>query len=481
MKSDKENYLKNDTEYVDGEHVKQSLGLDRHKTDLDQTKTDKLRPVNFDKEDLAFLQKCEKHAKPDSPRRSSIDASISKVNEVNMIENQSVKLNEGHVSQKPKRRSTISEDFPYTLDNSRPIADHEKNLITDSYRRSILFGEKRQKDGDEKKPTLVKKQTLKPINVRSPTIEFSHDGYDDEIRMIQGGFRKRSNTADSMDLDTSINKLRSRRQSAENMSVIRLPSIKPLNKYSPRTRKKKTLSTSSSLEMSDEDCGETKSGLTICASKSVDSIKGILRKTSPNPVANASVFIHTEPEPQPHMGNVRRSSFDISSLIKDENPQFENLQRKTRSPSVSFLPIIPQSPTLVHRENVSVEREQEHELKHSQNDTTKESGDLNSVSSECSPRLSRRSSLTTSALKLKVDTHHGAAKLRYIARLAHEMEKEETARLPPEERPIPVEKKQEEIHDKAFLELRNCRYLRMTDRQESSDNDCNNESISLSL
>ena len=181
--------------------------------------------------------------------------------------------------------------------------------------------------------------------------------------------------------------------------------------------------------------------------------KSISQINTPRPVANATVFVQEDSRTD------KGSIFDTP--VKTEDHETPKPKETGQTEESSFLPKIlitkpddissSATPTS-SRKHVSFE-----DIDGEMRDRSDSNSSKITTDSDSQPRgKRRRNSLATAALKLLVDSHHGAAKLRYIAKLATEMEKEELGKLAPEPEPD------------IYKEFQDCRYLRVVDRKGSA-------------
>jgi hypothetical protein len=179
------------------------------------------------------------------------------------------------------------------------------------------------------------------------------------------------------------------------------------------------------------------------------------RRNTPRPVANATVFVQEDPR------NDKGSIFDTAVKTEEPDAETQKPNDSEQLEETGFLPKILVTKTDEVENSVTPTSNRKQ--------VTFDDGDVDMrdrADSDCSkittdsdsqPRgKRRRNSLATASLKLLVDSHHGAAKLRYIARLATEMEKEELGKHTPEPEPD------------IYKEIQDCRYLRVVERKGSA-------------
>lgn len=479
-------------------HVLENTTLQRQKSDIENAKQKKLRELNFNAS--AFLRKYDKYtnARTSAPRarRGSVDVGLVRALELNRQSRPSTSCTtrEDITKTKSLGRDSINNDCPYSLETWNILVGNNTNIIED-FKREILFGESEKQrsnsDGELNESSehientdtmhsindsrLLRRRTLKPLNVENSLNNFNDDELDAEIMEIQnrGKVLPRGRRHSVIGVSTS-------RKMSVGTGAMKLPSIESSlrNTDKMKSSSDEMLTKSSSIEDLRSLKVTTKRRSTSFTTGVTDPPKLSIHSpvpevntpdTRPNqrPVANAAVFVQGDHDKIRKPDNLIDNNNDTSETENDsmcETSSVSDVLKSARSDrsgnsSSSFLPAISTNG-----------------LKVSQSDTkplsaTKRVQFLDSPieeQSECdnlaakSSGRQRRPSLTTTTLKLLVDSHHGAAKLRYIAKLATEMEKEEAAKHTPPNSPEP----------NPYEQLSNCRYLRVQHRQDSFVDSC---------
>lgn len=497
--------------------VIENYGLQRQKSDLDHEKIKKLRELNNNEH--LFLRKYKKYAVPGRRgRRGSIDAELVRAIDERGAKSRSKRQSAGKsfisndcaysfetwnrfldieksVLDENKREILFSDDDQANQNNDS--LDEDTEMILDEMARtniSLL----------EQGKLLRKRQTLKPLETTKAN--FDDEAIDEEILEIQFKNKKRGRRH-----SVALGALHSGQLGKD--PVLRLPSIN--ESFGSITHK-----STSSLDLNAQkfhSSDENISGLKLTKNRRKLSLSdNEINLSMPSPVQetytnNDSKFKETEKasrgkERLPSLDNAADSNNSVSPEVKistdngakdvnTENKSFKQKNNQRPVPNATIFvrgetsdkqnsifdcennPDKMRSKNCDDGENSSIlPRIDIANLHDVANDTKKEKHisfeDENQTSVRCDSRSSklthdtdnkpvmksggRRGSLATASLKLLVDSHHGAAKLRYIAKLAHEMEKEEIAKFPPEPEPD------------IYKELNSCRYLRVP-RKNSSE------------
>ena len=319
-----------------------------------------------------------------------------------------------------------------------------------------------------------RKSSLKPIDKSL----LSNDLGEEEIielvsrgNHVKGGYRRHSVTPGF----TPSLKLPKRRQSVD-IGSMKLPSItEPFRKSSNEVRRKMSKSdpdlpsdgyATDNFEKS-KHLVNPRVILNDSESQLVSLEKNDLSPFSPRPIPNAAVFVQgdsgvSERKFQNNLetcdGNSQRG--DGNSISNDLLDQ--NLKNQRDGKTVTFLPDIQKSPTLVQAPV--------HDYLDTPEMRTRSvsfSSEISNCPSAGKSPVRRRSSMKTATLSLLVEHTTGAARLRYMAKLATEMEKEEKQKLNIITPPVTPDAETEN----PFKDVEGCRYLRTSKRNSNEEVD----------
>ena len=467
-------------------HIQENKNLQRRKSFIDDEKVRTFKSLSF--EESVFLKKYDKYTRTYSGtrRRQSIDANILRAADSNAQRDHCV-------SRQSLARDFVQNDFPYSFDTWNKLVDADNDII-ECHKGEILSAE----DGDVHPISEVYTEKLQQLSesIRSSTNDwekFKEERQDksekaSEIEIVSDAnsieeqitdstnmLRRRNSLTpidksllskstenltekeETLDLEelsprSSVKKkfrrhsvtpvlptpgLQRRRQSVD-IGSIKLPSISENAPKAIRRRKSKSnndligLGTEKMKPVSVESQKVPMVPKVKVNDIDADKLPHEL-SFSPRPTPNAAVFVCGD------SGVSERK--DVTNHEQDINVS----PRKQENKPEGVLPDINVSQTLIQTPTYDYL------------DTPPLRDRSQSVSTCDSPvgsagKTRRRTSMGTTTLNLLVENTKGAARLRYIALLATEMEKEEKQRLnivsPPPKDPMES--------------VKACRYLRMS-------------------
>lgn len=442
-------------------------------------------------------------AVPQRLRRGSVDAGLARALELKLNISRpttSYTNRDNLVKSRSLARDAINSDCPYSFDTWNTLVGSGTDVIEHN-KRDILFGDSkrvllvRSRSTDEipfnedimyandrllKESRLLRRRKLKPLNMDAAENDFDDDTLDAEIMEIQsrrkpynGGRRHSVATVNHRLTDMGM-KLPSIESSVRNGDKKKSSSDERLSKsvstedLGPLKVFNRRRNTTNNTAPSDIPSLSIKSPVPEVQSSNVigtveSSFSGPERSRAPKrPVANATIFVQgdtgkneTPEKEQDTNNNVvnldNELMEEIKSLCDQKSPRSEKTNNSGFLPAItvnSARITLGDGPALNSSKRVKFREETSEEQ-------TDSDGEVRGTRS--GGRLCRHS-MTTATLKLLVDSQHGAAKLRYIAMLAREMEKEEAAKHTPTNSPEPD----------PYEQLTNCRYLRLGRKQEDS-------------
>ena len=483
-------------------HVQENRYLQKQKSFIEEEKLRSLKNLSY--KEANFLKKYDKYVgRASARRRESIDACILKEAELNLERAASA-------NSKSFGRDTVSSDCPYSLDTWNKLVDVDSNLL-ETYKDKILrkvdgtisedtetaFDEKRcdpEKCFEEKSDGIKtcdeiscdedlnllscietanipfedindsamnnKRHPLTPIDKallsnrrHSDTDE---DLFEQDVKLRNMAKMKSRRHSVTPGFTPSSIRVPKRRQSVD-IGSMKLPSISErLNSKQGVRRKSKSDHDVSMIDPKTDTADKLRIVPRVLVNnhEATDSPSFSNISTSPRPKPNAAVFVQGETGTSIRTDNTNLNIPTKYVANLDESTLSEN---KTHN-SDTFLPDINQSKTLIQVPT--------HDYLDTPPMRERSSSVASSVKSLLKSQASRRTSLTTTSLSLLVENTKGAARLRYIALLATEMEKEERQKLnlPPSDE----EPSTEQIDP--MIAVQNCRYLRVS-KQDSSDSD----------
>ena len=479
-------------------HVQENKFLQRRKSFIDEEKLRTFKNLTF--EESAFLRKYDKYTTRaySDKHRHSIDASLLRTADSNAQKNCVSRLSLG--------RDAVHNDFPYSFETWHKMVDTDSDiiechkseilsaydgdvhLISEGYTNTITqlseAVKASTKDWQElKNESLSNSEKISEIEIVSDANSIADETIDlsnmlrrrHSLTPIDKSLLSKSTenlaenekTFDEEKLSPrSVVKNRYRRHSTTpvlpppglqrrrqtvDIGSMRLPSIIETLK---REKTQKEIQSRKSKSDNDLLSLSTQKVTSIPANKQkahgvtklkvndidADQVPHDL-SSSPRPTPNAAVFVCGD------SGVSERK--DVTDHKRDINQSPEKQDDKAEG----FLPDINESQTLIQTPT------------HDYLDTPPMRGRSLSVSRD-SPalstdniRASRRASMGTTALNLLVENTKGAARLRYIALLATEMEREEKQRLNIVSPPSSIAPTPEEL----MKSVKDCRYLRVYD------------------
>lgn len=431
---------------------------------------------------------------PQRLRRGSVDAGLARTAEVKLNISRpttSCTNRDNLVKSRSLARDAINSDCPYSFDTWNTLVGSGTDVI-EHKKREILYGDSerillvRSRSTDEipsnehimyandrllKESRLLPRRKLKPLNMDSAENDFDDDTLDAEIMEIQsrrkpynGGRRHSVATVNhrltdmGMKLPSIESSVRNsdKKKSSSDEGLSKSVSTEDLGPLKVHSRRRNTTNNTASSDIPDVQSSDV--------SGTVDSsFSGLERLKAPKrPVANATIFVQgdtgkneTLEKEQDTNNNVVKLDNELIEEIKSLCDQKSPRSEKTNNSG--FLPAITvNSARITLGEGTALNSSKRVKFREeTSEEQTDSDGEVRGTRS--GGRLCRNS-MTTATLKLLVDSQHGAAKLRYIAMLAHEMEKEEAAKHTPTNSPEPD----------PYEQLTNCRYLRLGRRQDDS-------------
>ena len=504
-----------DLKKIFNSHIQENKYLQKQKIFLDEEKLRAFKNLSY--EEANFLRKYEKYVSRSSARRrESIDANLLRQAEANLDRDVSS-------AQKSFDRDTVNNECPYSLNTWNTLVDVDSNILQ-SYKNAIL----RAADGDISEnisennyPASVcndkqshektledykdftedvsekdfssgscnsvsvisaedtnfnnsemnsKRHSLTPIDKSLLSKLRVSDG--ENIQVLELDFQhanlynnkpRRHSVTPGM---TPSVRVQRRRQSVD--GSIKLPRItESLHSKQPKEIRRKMSKSDQDVSTSDPNANTFEKhqivpSVLVTDYNSENNPSGSKTNesfpTSPRLKPNAAIFVREDTGISVRKDNI---NLDIqvtnNNQVRDTNDSDINEARKHSTES--FLPVISRSNTLLNSPN--------HDYLDTppMRDRSVSFSSISSAKSTGKSPASRRSSMSTTALSLLVENTKGAARLRYIALLATEMEKEEREKLnlpSSEHTPSP------DLKD-PITAVQNCRYLRVAN-QDSSEN-----------
>ena len=463
-------------------HIQENKDLQRRKSLIDDEKARSIKSLSL--EEAAFLRKYDKYTRAYSGRRrQSMDAGLLRATD----------SRDNSVSRQSLARDFVQNEFPYSFETWHRMVDAEKDII-ECHKGEILNASDGEVHSTKEEYTdklielseSIKSSTndwekIKDKSDKSSEIEIVSDAnsLEEQTAYSEDMHRKRnsltpidksllSKSTESVTENEEILDLEElsprsvvkrtfrrhsvtpglsapglqRRRKSVDIGSMKLPSIS--EKAPVRTRRKSKsnndlvyLRTSTENEM--HDLKEPKKAPTVPKVKVNDIDAGKDQRDlsfSPRPTPNAAVFVCGD------SGVSERK--DIISRKDDENTSPRKQENKPEGilPDINASQNLVQTPTYDYLDTPSLR-------------------DRSSSLSQDSPmgsagKARRRTSMGTTTLNLLVENTKGAARLRYIALLAREMEREEKERLNIVS-PVPED---------PMKAVRDCRYLRRSKADE---------------
>lgn len=489
-------------------HVQENKFLQKQKSSIDEEKVRAYK--NLTHEESAFLRKYEKYTRSYSgKRRQSIDANILRIADTNTHRDFNAVC-------KSLGRDAINNDFPYSFSSWNRMVNADCNVLEHN-KSEILSGPDfdtdlknfENSDKSENGVLTTSHQDLKyaPTEAVNVEIDSEYSSLYAKDDMDGQGMNRRRTSLKPIDKsllsNNSVNVLenkekldleelsprsvvksayrrhsvtpilpvykRTERRRSEGVESTKLPSITETLKHD--NSPKKILRRKSK---SDNDLiVQVESGVTINTQKPVSVprlklndtdtdmeklMKHGLKADSPRPVPNAAVFVRGDTGVSERKDMNKQVTEDTNKHVKNHDNIMENveIQEPDEGDHEGFLPDITQTQTLVQSPRQDY-------LKMPVRDR---SVSFCGVSQEASATFSsqrigaaRRASMGTTTLNLLVENTKGAARLRYIAMLATEMEREEKQKLNII-RPTPG---QEPSPNDMMRAVQGCRYLRVSE------------------
>lgn len=476
-------------------HVLENTTLQRQKSDIDSAKQKKLRELINN--ESAFLRKYEKYTcargTSSRQRRASVDVGLVRAIELSRPSTSCNVRDEAAVRFKSFARDSINSDCPYSLESWNLLVGSDTNIV-DQFKKEILFGKSkteihRSSSAKELHETesedmhsinesrLLKRRTLKPLNVDNSVNDFEENVIDAEIMEIQNRGKTipkgRRHSVIGVSRNTGLSlgaamKLPSIESNLRSSDMKKSASLEKLSKASSTedlrplkvTNRRRSTNGALASEPSFLSLQSPVPEVNTPESENAIEHKTILVHQRPRPVANAAIFIQGEDRCDAYKSEATDNNNNHLSGLDNLTVSEEPKSARSNNSSSSFLPTLTNNQSTVSQN----QRHTESATKRVQfqDDPVSGRSDDEVSPAKSPPRLRRQNTMTTTTLKLLVDSHHGAAKLRYIALLANEMEKEEAAKHTPPNSPEP----------NPYEELSNCRYLRIQARQDSFVDSC---------
>ncbi|KAL4236856.1 hypothetical protein ACF0H5_005241 [Mactra antiquata] len=326
------------------------------------------------------------------------------------------------------------------------LVNNETDYI-EQHRKEILFGDMKKNndssDNDPDKDRLLRRREIPKSILKLEDSDFDHELIN--LQKVKARGRRHSVTLGALPTSTK-----------NKTSDIKLPMIS--EDSTPGRRRRASLS-QPDLISTCEKVEQIKPSVTFAMDKpkphrgrrfSAADIRHVsfadrvplkfvteVKDTVVKPVANAVVIVRDNDD----------------SDAKEENISDDSQSRDLVTPrEIEILPSIPQSPDINNEQTLNDNTEDQHKALLTPIDV------IPPISTPTGHRR-RKGSFSKAALECLIQTHHGAAKLRYIAKLAYEMEKDELA------------KAGNNSKTDAYADLVNCRYLRCVPRSDTEEND----------
>ena len=472
-------------------HVLENTTLQHKKSDLESAKQKKLRELN--NSTSAFLRKYDKYASVQTAsrqrqRRASVDVGLARALELRYQNSRPstscTSRKDNVVKSKSFARDSINSDCPYSLDSWNVLVDSDTDII-EQFKREILNGcdstteAQRSRSAEElhadegetmnplKDSRLLKRRTLKPLTVDT-SIGHEENALNAEIMEIQNGGkpvargRRHSviGVSRNMSLGTGM-KLPSIESGLRNTDKKKSSSLEKLSKVSsvedlrPLKVNKRRRNTTTDALMSERSFMSLQSPVPEVNTPDLENVE--------RPVANAAIFIRDDSK------SANSTDFNCNGTSLGEQSDIFGMSDVLKTPrsddsnmSMNFLPAISTARTTGSTNDPPMESVSSKRVQFMDDDKLVNTLEPANVGTKSPQKYRAKHTLTTATLKLLVDSHHGAAKLRYIALLANEMEKEEAAKHTPRNSPEP----------NPYEQLSNCRYLRVHPRQDSFVDSC---------
>lgn len=444
-------------------HVLENMGLHRQKSGLDHAKAKKMRELSHNEN--IFLRKYSKYAVPGfNKRRSSIDAGLIRNIEMNNSRPQSHTI--ATTKDKSFGRESVNSECPYSFETWNSLVDSGTSII-EKRKNDILYGNEEKRDTEKpitddyearKTPLLKRSNSLKPV------LKSNEDDSSSEITELHN-FRKAqsrgrrhsvalgaiSTMGPPKNSDVKLPKIGDKKSSLKSSST---PDLVESN---DRIKTEKSVSFEKTILKTRCHKGRRYSSADIQLDMK-SRIPSISVTDNDNDLIHHDFGLEKDVRPVPNAIVVVRKDHDETT--KSEQKQIkEGTIPSELTREINVLPSIPQSPS----QSPSPDRDEEKTSDDGINNC--EISDISVISATPSslraksPYRRRRGSFSLAELKLLVDSHHGSAKLRYISKLATEMEKEERA------------KQGLDKNGDVYKELENCRYLRVPSSEvDNSEN-----------
>lgn len=493
-------------------HVQERSVLNRHKSTLDIAKWKKLRELN-NNEDL-FLREHEQYISPKHRRnkRASMNAELVRVIGDELKTKERSSRIKRYASDTTIDRDAVCSECPYSLESWNQLVNSEHSIV-DGYKQDILLSGHAEEPGTyEKKTDMLLGEPLKAC-----TRLFKR-------RQTLASLIKTNDNSDSGVIDTvALNiqaklKARGRRNTVSNCdifgshvssldSALKLPSIG--KKPGSISSRKKSLTayvsdqqplSNSTYEHIDEH-GLPFRGNNVINGRRVSLTDGIVNLEMQSPVSNIRInhaYSVCEGEKKDMCSEGSNNARpvanatifvqgDLADIHKTESAYETDNYKKTSNteqiPTPGSVMAAPPPGTTHHLvENNHVKDKTKHVTigqVMSNNKADNKSMWADCIGRQIAQSRRRRVSRGTAGLKLLVDSHHGAAKLRYIVKLATEMEKEATGKktaktelelykteLATECKSQVYSKHNAESESDRFKNLNECRYLRIAQKDD---------------
>ena len=459
-------------------HIQENKDLQRRKSLIDDEKARSIKSLSL--EEAAFLRKYDKYTRAYSGRRrQSMDAGLLRATD----------SRDNSVSRQSLARDFVQNDFPYSFETWHRMVDAEKDII-ECHKGEILNAADCEVHSTKEEYTGKLIELSESIKSSTNDLEKIKDKSDktSEIEIVSDANSLEEQTADSEDMLRKRNSLtpidksllsKSTESLSENEEILDLEELSPrsvvkrtfrrhsvtpglsasglqrrrksvdigsmklpsISEKAPvRTRRKSKSNNDlvylrTSTEM--HDLKEPKKAPTVPKVKVNDADKDQRDLSfSPRPTPNAAVFVCGDSGVSERKDIISRKDDEHMSPRKQENKPEGIL------PDINSSQNLVQTPTYDYLDTPSI-RDRSSSL--SQDSSMGSAG-----------KARRRTSMGTTTLNLLVENTKGAARLRYIALLAKEMEREEKERLNIVS-PVPED---------PMKAVRDCRYLRMSKADE---------------